>query len=164
MSRLLRTIRFDASDQRVFPLAAEAGEWAVPGGFAFAGADEEQLDGKLLQAWRCGFLGLGSFGWSTFARVATIDALTRRQLVERLARHLLERYGAPDLQAAASAAEEEIGFAESLCDLPPDSVLRLSRTRNAQGQLKESFAVVRVPGGLRHDKVWEGIEQDGEEC
>ena len=36
MSKFLRTIRFDASDDRVFARAAAAGEWAVSGAFAFA--------------------------------------------------------------------------------------------------------------------------------
>src|SRR5262245_3275662 len=35
--KLLRTIRLDPSDTFVFDKAAEPGEWAVSGGFAFAG-------------------------------------------------------------------------------------------------------------------------------
>lgn len=161
MARMLRTIRFDASDGQVFPVAAEAGEWAVPGGFAFAGTEEASLEGKRRQAYRCGFLGLTSFGWSTFVRIAPIDATTRRQLVERLAGHLHERLGAPDILAAAAAAEEEIAFAEGLSRLPLDTVLRLSRERDAQGALKESFAIVRVPGEVRHGRVWDAVEEDG---
>jgi hypothetical protein len=34
--KLLRTIQLDASDSFIFEMAAEPGEWAVSGAFAFA--------------------------------------------------------------------------------------------------------------------------------
>ena len=67
--KLLRTIRLDASDTFVFERAAEPGEWAVPGGFMFWGADPRALAGRERQAFRAGFLGLDTFGWSTLAVV-----------------------------------------------------------------------------------------------
>ena len=65
MTRLPRTIRLDASDTVIFDQAAEPGELAVPGGFAFWDEDPAQMSGKRRQAFRGGFLGLGSFGWAT---------------------------------------------------------------------------------------------------
>ena len=44
--RLLRTIRLDPSDTFVFERAAEPGEWAVSGAFAFWNADPDRLEGK----------------------------------------------------------------------------------------------------------------------
>lgn len=44
--KLLRTVRADASDTFVFERAAEPGEWAVSGAFAFARADPEALERK----------------------------------------------------------------------------------------------------------------------
>ena len=44
--KLLRTIRLDPSDTFVFERAAEPGEWAVPGAFAFAHADLTAVEGK----------------------------------------------------------------------------------------------------------------------
>jgi ADP-ribose pyrophosphatase YjhB (NUDIX family) len=41
--RLLRTIRLDPSDTLLFKRAAEPGEWAVSGAFAFAHADPAAL-------------------------------------------------------------------------------------------------------------------------
>ncbi|MEK9971791.1 MAG: DUF6505 family protein, partial [Ferrovibrio sp.] len=54
--KLLRTIRFDESDARVFPDAADPGEWAVPGTFVFADADPETLSRQERQAFANGFL------------------------------------------------------------------------------------------------------------
>ena len=46
--KLLRTIRLDPSDTFVFDKAAEPGEWAVPGAFAFLDADPPALQGKAM--------------------------------------------------------------------------------------------------------------------
>jgi hypothetical protein len=66
---LPRTIRLDPSDTFVYALAAEPGEWAVTGTFLFFGADPAGFAGKQRQAFRAGFLGIDSFGWSTLAVV-----------------------------------------------------------------------------------------------
>ena len=42
--KLLRTIRLDPSDRFIFERAAEPGEWAVPGGFAFFDVDPAALE------------------------------------------------------------------------------------------------------------------------
>jgi hypothetical protein len=53
--KLLKTIRFDASDERVFELAAMPEEWAVSGAFAFAGLGADAIAGKTRQAFANGF-------------------------------------------------------------------------------------------------------------
>src|SRR4051812_42943508 len=113
MSLLPRTIRLDPSDLVVFTRAAEPGEWAVPGGFAFWDEDPAALAGKRRQEFRAGFLGLGSFGWSTLVEVAEASPQARDAAVTALAAHILAGYGAPDAAAARAAAEEEVAFAES---------------------------------------------------
>ncbi|WP_043335894.1 DUF6505 family protein [Belnapia moabensis] len=138
MSLLPRTIWLDASDRVVFTRAAEPGEWAVPGGFAFWDEDPAALTGKRRQEFRAGFLGLGSFGWSTLVEVAEASAEARSAAVAALAAHIETRYGAPDAAAARAAAEEEIAFAESLCTHPPGTVLALSRTVE-DGAVRERF-------------------------
>ena len=50
-------------------LAAEAGEWAVSGAFQFGATEPQDMTGKLKQAFANGFLGVDSFGRSTFATV-----------------------------------------------------------------------------------------------
>ncbi len=128
MTRLPRTLRLDPSDTLVFERAAEPGEWAVSGGFAFWDEDPEAMQGKRRQAFRAGFLGLGSFGWSTLVEVAEASPAEREAALAALAAHLRAAYGAPDEAAARAAAEEEIAFAESLCDHPPGTVLALARS------------------------------------
>ena len=114
--KLLRTIRLDPSDTFIFPAAASPGEWAISGAFVFADADLAALAGKELAAFRGGFLGVPSLGWSTLVQIVEAEAEDRGAAIDLTARCLLDRFGAPDRAAARKAAEEEIDFAASLCD------------------------------------------------
>ena len=67
--KLIRTIRLDPSDTFVFERAAEPGEWAVSGAFVFSDADPAKLEGKARSAFRGGFLGVQSLGWSTLVQI-----------------------------------------------------------------------------------------------
>lgn len=136
--KLPRTIRLDPSDSFVYARAAEPGEWAVTGTFLFFGADVAQLSGKERQAFRAGFLGIESFGWSTLVLVTEATAEERAEAVERLAEQLVACCGAPGMEAARAAAEEEITFAQSLCDHPPNTLLALHRAGEAAG-IRETF-------------------------
>ena len=79
MIRLPRTLRLDRSDTLIFDRAAEPGEWAVPGSFAFWDDAPGALSGRRQQAFRAGFLGLGSFARSLCDRPpGTVLAMTRR--------------------------------------------------------------------------------------
>jgi hypothetical protein len=137
-TKLLRTIRLDPSDGFVFDPAANPGEWAVPGGFMFE-ADPTTLTGRQKQAFRAGFLGLTSLGWSTLAVVVEATPDERVAAVDSLARALVAALGAPSLDAARAAAEEEIAYAESLCDHPVQTLIALHRTITADGDLSEQF-------------------------
>ncbi len=136
--RLPRTLRLDPSDTVVFERAAAPGEWAVPGAFEFWDDDLAALPGKRRQAFRGGFLGLASFGWSTLVEVTEATPAEREAAVAALAAHLRAAHGAPDAAAADAAAREEIAFAEQLCDHPPGTVLVL--TRGVEGdEIRERF-------------------------
>lgn len=152
--KLLRTIRFDESDTRVFPEAADPGEWAVPGTFVFADADPEKLNRQERQAFANGFLGLESFGWSTLVTVASIEREEYDAVVEELARHLQREYGAPDFATAKAAAKEEIDYAASLCEHPINTLLSLSRFIEGDA-IREQFRIVQPPGDKPHAKIWE---------
>jgi len=144
MTRLPRTLRLDASDTLVFPRAAEPGEWAIPGGFMFWDDTGETLTGKRRQAFRAGFLGLGSFGWSTLVEVAEASFADRRDALDALAAHIRAEHGAPDDAAARAAAEEEITFAESLCaEHAPGTALALER-RLEDGDIRERFRTLHL--------------------
>src|SRR5512140_511307 len=136
--KLLRTIRLDPSDTFVFEKAAEPGEWAVSGAFVFWNHDPASLGQKQRVALRSGFLGIDSLGWSTLAIVTETTETDRQAMVERLARQLLEKFGAPDFDAARRVAEEEIAFAAAFCDHPPRTLLAVQRSRGG-GEIRERF-------------------------
>jgi hypothetical protein len=166
MTRLLRSIRLDPSDALVFPRAAEPGEWAVPGGFCFWDDDPAALEGKRRQAFRSGFLGLSSFGWTTLVQVASATPAQRADAVAALAAHIRTAHGAPDDAAAAAAAEEEIAFAESLCEHPPGTLVALSRSLEG-AEVRERFRTLheRAQEHRAFDSlpVFAAVSVDGEE-
>jgi hypothetical protein len=140
--KLLRTIRLDPSDTFVFPSAAVPGEWAISGAFIFSDVEPTTLNGKTLAAFRSGFLGVPSLGWSTLAQVVQADAKDRLAAIDLVARCLLDRFGAPDFAAAHKAAGEEIDFATSLCDHPPGTLVAVHRADEG-GAIRESFRSLR---------------------
>jgi hypothetical protein len=142
MLKLPRTIRLDPSDGFVFARAAEPGEWAVSGAFVFWNQDSAALDQKQRVALRSGFLGIDSLGWSTLAVVTEATEADRQSMVERLASQFLARFGAPDPQAARLAAEEEVAFAASLCDHPPQTLLAVQRSME-NGEIRERFRTLK---------------------
>jgi len=142
MLKLPRTIRLDPSDTFVFERAAEHGEWAVSGAFVLGNQDPAALTPKQRVALRSGFLGIDSFGWSTLAIVAEATEAERQTMVERLAAQLREKFGAPSLEAARVAAEEEVAFAGSLCDHAPQTLLAVQRSVE-DGEIRERFRTLR---------------------
>ncbi len=166
MTRLPRTIRLDPSDALVFPRAAEPGEWAVPGGFCFWDEDPAAMEGRRRQAFRAGFLGLGSFGWSTLVEVAEATEAQREAAVLALAAHLRAAYGAPDAAAARAAAEEEVGFAESLCEHPPGTIVAMARSAEG-GEVRERFRTLherpQQQRGYETLPVFAAVSVEGEE-
>ena len=142
MLKLPRTIRLDPSDTFVFERAAASGEWAVSGTFVFWDEDPATLSQKQRVAMRSGFLGVESFGWSTLAIVTEATEAEREAVVERLAGHLLEKFGAPNLAAARLAAEDEVAYAASLCDHAPQTLLAVQRSVE-DGEIRERFRTLR---------------------
>ncbi len=140
---LLRTIRLDASDGFVFERAAKAGEWAVPGAFEFWSADVAALTGRERQAFRAGFLGLASFGWSTLVVAQPVTEDERAAAVESLVAYLVRAHGAPDLVAARAAAEDEVAYAASLAEHPEGTLIAMHRTLDKDGQIREQFRTLR---------------------
>ena len=115
--KLLRTIRLDPSDTFVFERAAEPGEWAVSGAFVFWNADPTD-------ARRQGALGVPRrLSRRRVARLVDAGADRRGERGTTAPRwsscwrsSWSTHFGAPDLAAARAAAEEEVAFAESLCN------------------------------------------------
>jgi hypothetical protein len=126
----------------VFEFAAQPGEWAVSGAFVFATIDPGNLKGKARAAFRSGFLGIDSLGWSTLVQIVEATETERARAVDVLAHHLAERFGAPNLAEARAAAEQEIDFAVSLADRPSGIFAAVSRTIEG-GSIRESFRSLR---------------------
>ena len=161
--KLLRTIALDPSDTFVFDVPAEPGDWAVSGAFRFCDQDPAKLSGKDRSAFRSGFLGVRSWGWSTLVQVVNATEDDRRMLVELLAARLVERFGAPDVAVARLAAEEEVAFAQSLCTHPLSALIAVHRAAS-DGEVRESFRRLRLREGQRHGKAFSfmAVEDDTE--
>jgi len=159
--KALRTIRLDASDTFVFETAAEPGEWAVSGGFVFASLDPSTLTGKARAQFRSGFLGVRSLGWSTLVEIVETNEEERARAVDMLAQHLKERFGAPNLEIARAAAEEEIDFAASLAEHPMGRLAAVSRSVEA-GSIRETFRSLR-PAANRPPSAFAFLRPSDEE-
>jgi hypothetical protein len=160
--KLLRTIRLDPSDTFVFERAAEPGEWAVSGAFMFWDRDPAVLEGKERAAFRGGFLGVASFGWSTLVQIVVAREQDRAALVAALARQLMERLGAPGHAEARVAAEQEVAFAASLCDQPPDTLIAVHRTFE-DGEIREAFRTLHPRGERRPMRAFSFLDVEGED-
>lgn len=158
--KLPKTIRLDESDGYAFERAAPAGEWAIPGGFEFAGAEPEQMSAKRRLAFGQGFLGLGSFGRSTLVVVSSATPGEKRAAIELLTRHLVENYGAPSAEAAQQAAELEIDFAAELCEGQTVGRLLMVEREIEDGQIIERFRTAAKPDKLDHTKIWTLVPDD----
>jgi hypothetical protein len=144
VTRLPRTIRLDASDRHVFAHPAEPGEWAVPGTFLFWDRPAESLTRKEAIAFRSGFLGVDSFGHSTLVTVQEARPEERAEMVETLARQLVALLGAPSVDIARPAAEQEVALAESLCTGHGiGTLIALHRRRGEGGEIREQFRTLR---------------------
>lgn len=155
--RLPRTIRFDASDERVFERAAAPDEIAISGAFLFADAEPEDITGKQRQALRHGFLGLASFGWSSFACVAEVSDADCAAAEALLAHRFFAEFGAPDIETARSAARDEIAHAAGLCDHPVNTVIAVERELSEEG-VRERYRIVTPARERDHAKVWDAAE------
>jgi len=160
--KLLRTIRLDPSDNFVFDKAAEPGEWAVSGAFRFWTSDPTALEGKARSAFRGGFLGVQSFGWSTLVQIVEASDVDRATLVDLLARQLMRHCGAPDMASARAAAEEEVDFAASLCDHAADTLVAVHRTCE-DGEIHEAFRTLQPRSGPKPMRAFSFLEVEGEE-
>ena len=160
--KLLRTIRLDPSDTFVFETAAAPGEWAVSGAFVFWGSEPTALEGKARTAFRSGFLGVSTLGWSTLVQIVEASEADRANLVDMLAQRLIEHFGAPDSTAARAAAEDEVAFSESLCTQPKDMLVAVHRAYE-DGAVRESFRTLRPRNGSKPLRAFSFLDVEGED-
>jgi hypothetical protein len=160
--KLLRTIRLDVSDTFVFEKAAEPGEWAVSGAFVFWDRDPSALEGKARSAFRGGFLGVASLGWSTLVQIVEASEDDRLAVIDTLAKQLVANFGAPTVADARAAAKEEVAFAESLCSQPRDTLVAVHRSFD-NGEVRETFRTLRPREGQKPARAFSFLEVEGED-
>jgi hypothetical protein len=158
--KLARTIRFDPSDLKVFPRAADEGEWALVGTFCFAGLNEVDITGKVKQAFSNGFLGLQSMGFSTLVSVVTLKAGDLDRIESLLCEVFMTELGAPSKVAAMSAVTQEINFMAELCgDHKAGTLLAVQRILGDDG-IRESFRSLPKPDSCAEQKIWTVVDDD----
>lgn len=141
-----RVIRMDESDLNVFHTAAEPGEWAIPGTFAFSNWSEDDLTGKSRQEFAHGWLGLESFGRASVVAVTSITEAERAALVEILAFHFTEAWGAPHIDAARPVAEEEIAHMAQMCSDQAENTLMVIERELTETGVKDRFRLIPPQG------------------
>lgn len=141
-----RVIRMDESDLNVFHAAAEPGEWAIPGTFAFSNWTEDDLQGKSRQEFAHGWLGLESFGRASVVAVTSITEPERAALVDILAFHFTEAWGAPGIDAARPVAEEEIAHMIQMCSDQAENTLMVIERELTDTGVKDRFRMVPPQG------------------
>ena len=160
--KLLRTIRLDPSDTFVFEKAAEPGEWAVSGAFEF-------WHTRCRRARRQGALGVSRrLPRRRFVRLVDSGADRRGERQTTAApssigwrKQLVANFGAPDIDAARAAAEEEVAFAESLCTQPQDTLVAVHRSFE-NGDVRETFRTLRPREGQKPARAFSFLEVEGE--
>ena len=144
--KLARVIRLDGSDLEVFETAAEPGEWALPGTFAYSNWTEDDLTGKARQAFTHGWLGLSSFARASVVAVTEITPTERDELVELLAFHFTEAWGAPHMEAARPVAAEEVAQMVALCEDHPDNTLIVVERSLTEAGVRDKFRLIPPQG------------------
>lgn len=143
---LARVIRLDESDVEVYADPAEPGEWAIPGTFAFSNWTEAEVTGKDGQAFAHGWLGLTSFGRASVVAVAPVTEAERVALVDILAFHFAEAWGAPGPEAARPVAEEEIAQMAGLCEGQEENTLIVLERALTDAGVKDRFRLIPPKG------------------
>lgn len=141
--RFLRAVRLDDSDARVLSEdgAAEDGEWLVSGGCAVC----DLARGHRTPRCHCDstFVAAGSGRRCTIAEVVEIEASEYERVKALLAQYLVEALGAPSLEAATTAADDECAYTADLASgFPPEVWITVKREPSADG-VGERYSVFK---------------------
>lgn len=143
MPKLLRAVRLDDSDDQVFRGcgAARDGAWVVTGGYAVCDFENAPRCDPACRC-ECSFLAADSRRRCSIAEVAEASDEDFEMQVDALAWHLVKAWNAPSYEAARTLAEEELRHTAEVCEtLAPEVWITVKRTRGAQGELEEEYAV-----------------------
>ncbi len=158
--KFAKTIRFDKSDLNIFPTIAQEGELAVVGTFSFFNLKEGILKGKMKQAFSNGFLGIPSFGYSTFISLTEVCEDDLKALKNSLADCFFKIYGAPSMQHAYKAADDEVNLMLDLCSThDKGSLISISREITKDG-IKENFRNLPKAESCAEQNIWTFEEEN----
>lgn len=142
--KFLRAVRLPATDAALARAHGllEEGAWVVSGGFAIC---DLGAGGHWHPECRCdtSFVGLASRNRCSVAEVVEIDEGIYRNHVEALARHLLAEWGAPSMEVARTAAEDEVAYTADLCESFSPEVWITVQRRVEGGDIKEHYSVFK---------------------
>jgi hypothetical protein len=144
MPKLLRAVRLDDSDDRIFQGcgAAKDGEAVVTGGFAACDFDTAPRCDPPCHC-QASFVTIGSRARCSVAEVVEVDEADLEAQAEALAWHLVKAWGAPSWEVAHRVALEELRHTAEVCEtLAPEVWITVKRSRSADGaSLDEQYAV-----------------------
>lgn len=142
--KFLKAVRLDDSDARILAEeggAAEDGQWVVSGGYAVC----DLAQGHRTPRCHCDttFIAAGTRRRCTVAEVAEIDETDCEQVKQALARHFLEDLGAPTLESARAAAEDECAYTADLAaGFPVEAWITVKREPTEDG-VGERYSVFK---------------------
>ena len=155
--KLAKSVQLDTSDVQVFEHPAEVGEWAITGTFCFVDSDPSGWSKKQQLAFRTAWLGIGSFGHSTFVQATEISIKEYERILQTLAVYLAEEFNAPSREAARSAAQQEIDDMATLCNHPPGTLLAIERSFVGDN-ITEKTRVLIPSDEPAQSKIWTIVE------
>ena len=158
--KFAKTIRFDKSDLNIFPVVADEGELAIVGTFSFFNLDEENLKGQMKQAFSNGFLGVPSYGYSTFISLTDVEEQDLKKLKDNLSDSFVKKYNAPSLEHAYKAADDEVNLMLDLCSSHDQgSLISISREMTSDG-IKENFRHLPKAESCAEQNIWTFEEEN----
>jgi hypothetical protein len=140
--KFLKAVRLDDSDARVLADqggAADEGEWVVSGGYAAC----DLAHGHRRPHCHCDttFIAVASARRCTIAEVADIEAAAYDRLKDALSRYFLDELGAPSLEAARAAAEDECAYTAEIAAGFPENVWVTVRREPTEDGVGERYSV-----------------------
>ena len=152
--KLAKTIQLDVSDNHIYDHPANPEEWAIAGTFTFLDGGADHWSRKYRFAFQSSWLGLKSYGNSTFVQITKIPKHEYEFIIGSLAKHLIDKYNAPNVVEAKHASKKEIDDMALLCNHPSGTLLTIERSLVENG-IKERTRVIKPTKERRSAKAWD---------
>tara|TARA_B100001142_G_scaffold148358_1_gene149280 strand:+ start:706 stop:1185 length:480 start_codon:yes stop_codon:yes gene_type:complete len=152
--KLAKTIQLDVSDNHIYDHPANPEEWAIAGTFTFLDGEPDHWSRKYRFAFQSSWLGLKSYGNSTFVQITKIPKHEYEFIIGSLAKHLIDKYNAPNIVEAKNASKKEIDDMALLCNHPSGTLLTIERSLVENG-IKERTRVIKPTKERRSAKAWD---------